>query len=290
VESLLKEANPDGKYLGTTSFYKLLFLLSLRLKQKGLDLRLPFSWYRFGTMVERTEFLQATGVPLLFYAPQNESARVIRTVRPLDLEPHIKSEIDTEIHALLSEFPEKDYLENRNVEKYLDLVYVHAPLQFQKTFNRGLLKYLDEIKKSSHEISISQRVQTQDYFDQLIRNFPEEEFPELYDTYLAWDDTIRLALERNPVVVEWMATEFWHIFCRLLRTKYNENLSPESIDDLKTRFNEEELPDYQQRLNANRYEILEMHVKTVQDDPEINKVVNSIMKLSYELAFEDKID
>jgi hypothetical protein len=289
VEVLLKEANPDGIYFGKTTFYKLLFLLMERLLARGININLPYSWYRYGTMVERQEFFASTGVPLIYYAPQEGSTIQIETIMDRDVSPDERCIILEETQKLLSEFPERDYLENRNRDRYVDIIYERAPLPFQKIYSRRFLKDVNNFKKMPKVLTPNQRTIFEHYLDDLLSSFPVTEMEDLYDTYLEWDDTFRLALENNPFVLDPLATDFWIIFCRLLRTKYNENISENTIIDWTIRFHEEDLPDYQQRLAAAREELLEMHIQTTPPDNDVEKITDKMMKLSYEIAFEERI-
>jgi len=289
VEVLLKEANPEGIYFGKTTFYKLLFLLMERLLVRGIDIKLPYSWYRYGTMVERQEFFAATGIPLIHYAPQQGSTIHMKTIPDRDLPFNEKQIITDEVRQLLSEFPEKDYLDNRNRDRYVDIIYERAPLSFQKSFSRNFLKDVKNFRNMPRVLTCSQRIIFEKYLDELLSGYPVREMEDLYDTYLEWDDTFRLALDNNPFVLDPLATDFWNIFCRLLRTKFNGNISDNSILDWTIRFHEEDLPDYQQRLVAAREELLEMHTKTTPPDNDVEKITQKMMKLSYDMSIEERI-
>jgi hypothetical protein len=289
VEVLLKEANPDGVYFGKTTFYKLMFLLTERLLARGIDINLPYSWYRYGTMIERQEFFEATGIPLIHYAPHEGSTIQIETISDRDLPLHERQVIVEETRKLLSEFPENDYLENRNRDRYIDIIYERAPLLFQKLYSRNFLKDIKNFRNVPRVMTYVKRITFEKYLDDLLSVYPVKEMEDLYDTYLEWDDTFRLALDNNPFVLDPLATDFWNIFCRLLRAKYNGNISEGLILDWTTRFHEEDLPDYQQRLAAARKELLEMHTKTTPPDSDVERITGKMMKLSYNLALEERI-
>ena len=289
VEVLLCEANPDGIYFGKTTFYKLLFLLMERLLARGIDIKLPYSWYRYGTMVERQEFFAMTGVPLIHYAPQQGSTIRIETISDRDLPINERQIIIEEARKLLSEFPEQDYLENRNRDRYVDIIYERAPLPFQKLFSRNFLKDVKNLRNMPRILTCNQRIIFEKYLDELLSVYPVNEMEDLYDTYLEWDDTFRLALENNPIVLDPLATDFWNIFCRLLRTRFNGNIPKNSILDWTLRFHEEDLPNYKERLAAAREELLEMHTKITPPDNDVEKITDKMMKLSYTLAIEERV-
>ena len=64
IESIINKGNARAKNLSKIHVYKFLYLAYIRLKEKDIDIHLPYSWYIHGTMIESTAFSRCTGKAL----------------------------------------------------------------------------------------------------------------------------------------------------------------------------------------------------------------------------------
>jgi len=316
VEYFIHKANPTGEYFNHTTFNKLLVELYLRLKERGLDIKLPYCWYKHGCLVDSISFQSATGISLMHYEPPRDSVIVMPSLpNPHNITFSEKTLIQEEIKKLLAEHPTRSYLKSDNREEYVNLNYKHAPLKFQKAFRRSLIPHLEYLKHLSQNISRSERwdltfvsetealyagdmmvprfssgldIEDQkkiiQQLDDLIIDFPRKEMRELYRTYLRWDDTFRLAVKHQDNLLK-HAEDFWGIFAFLLRIKYNENITGERILEWQDDF-ERELSRYTKELKETRERLLELEAAEMSYDANTDRKLKKLMTISRGMALE----
>lgn len=318
VKYFIHKANPKGKYFNHTSFNKLLIELYLRLKEKGLDIKLPYCWYRHGGLVDSPVFQSVTGIPLTLFAPPDKSVISIPKLPiPEDISDGEARLIQEETQGLLAEHPTRDYLEYNQQERYVNLNYQRAPLKFQVEFRRSLIPHLeylnnrnllhrghnsavsdpwsirtidrDEeldlmVRPVSLDLSVDDQHRVIQQLDNLVRIYPREEMRELHRAYLKWDDTFRLAIKHQENLLN-QANDFWEIFAYLLRVKFNDNIHEERIREWQEIF-EKELIAYREKLENTRDRLLELEARDVPYDIENDKTLKKLMTISREMALE----
>jgi|LDZT01.1.fsa_nt_gi hypothetical protein len=282
VETLLKAANPRGEpYYRTTHFQKMVFLLYINLKKKHLDLKLPYCWYHYGPYTNAIEFERQTGVPLSYYTPDDEPTIAIDDVFHEGISSKEAALIDREARKIVKKYQTDgkynfDYLNN-----LLDDTYAYAPFEFQRVFNRDFIKILRRL--ASYDVS---KEEVELYLDRLMKYYPYSEIHELYDAYLEWDDTIRLALNfSSSMEVERLAKDFWMIFTEALRMNENENIS----EDIKVEWRfifYDKYDKYLADLGKKRAHLLRIYEKDFKTDGEIEMIVDEMNKLAYKMAIE----
>ena len=282
VETLLNKANSRGEaVLGATAFNKMVFLLYKRLNGKGkkLDLNLPYCWYLWGPFIAQIEFEREVGIPLDYYAPKGDHTRVIDHVSDIEIPTAEKRLIEKEIDKMMKEFDDNG---NINLDLLLNRAYELAPYEFQKVFNRSFRPELNKFRSylvSKEEIAA--------YLDKLIETYPEEDMNELYDVFLEWDDTFRLALENNTSRIYILAEEFWGVFCKLLRVKKCYGISEDTIIKWSFSFIDS-LHEYENRLENERNNLLKIHFDKQLTDAKVQQIVDDVMELSHKIAIEYK--
>ena len=282
VEALLNKANSRGDaVLGATAFNKMVFLLYKRLKRKGkqLDLRLPYCWYLWGPFIAHAEFEHEVGVPLDYYVPKGEHTRVIDNVSDVEIPIAEKRLIEKEIDKMLAEFDNNGII---NLDLLLNRAYELAPYEFQKVFNRSFRPELNKLR--SYSVS---KEEIEAYLDRLLETYPEKEMEELYDVFLEWDDTFRLALENDTSRTYVLAEEFWGFFCKLLRVKQRYGVSRDTIINWSFSF-KESLHQYENKLENERNDLLGIHFEKEQTDVKVQRIVGDVMELSHKIAIEYK--
>ena len=280
VESLLMTANPEGEaYFRTTHFHKMMFLLYQRLRKKHLDLKLPYSWYHYGPHMEAMEFERQVGVPLTYYAPKGGPTIAITDISRWDVLPRDATLIEVEVRKIVNKYKENDRYKFDYLNDLLDDAYAYAPFKFQVAFNRDFIKALGKFR--TYDIS---REEVELYLDRLVKIYPRNEMNELYDVFLEWDDTIRLALiYGNSLEVDDLAAKYWSIFTEELRIKKNENIS-ENIkrhwsDMFSTKYWE-----YLEDLETKRNKLLRIRMKGHKSNDEVKKIVACMNNLAYQLS------
>lgn len=215
TEYIIDAGNETAPGLTKLAVYKLLFLLSRRLKEQGIDMKLPFSWYLYGPMTEWNGFRWATGISLEEYFIGNDAVNLLN-FRPV-LE--IGEEVAGVVERIFSDFARK-YAAGTvwDVDLMIRDAYAYAPYEFQRV-------YTFELKKLNlQRTSVPEIVAV---LDRLFAVFPEEKLEDIYMVYLRWDDTFRMALragvsndERKELI-----KQFWKVFAARIRCSENENVT-----------------------------------------------------------------
>jgi hypothetical protein len=285
VETLLKVANPNCEpYFGVTAFHKMIFLLYQRLKKKKIDIKLPYSWYRYGPFVNAIEFERQVGVPLSDYIPEDGPVCLVTEITHDGVPLEDVGTMEQEAQVLVRKCKPRDQYIKGYLDPLLDDAYTYAPFKFQKLFNRGFLVALGQFK--SYCIS---KEEIEYYLDNLVKTYPYKEMEELSDTFLEWDDTARLSINySSPSKTYNLAENFWFIYSDLLQINRYENISEDITQQWLFEF-PEKLNEYNRQLRRDRKVLLRTYREKCSQDTEILKIVGKMNDLAYGLAMKDKI-
>lgn len=215
TEYIIDTGNEAAGGLTKLAVYKLLFLMNQRLKEQGVDLKLPYSWYLYGPMTEWNGYYRATGNSLEEYFIGNDAVNLLNFRSSLE----IGEEFVRLVKRVFSDFVEK-YVrrEGWNVDLMIRDAYAYAPFEFQRVYTLELKK-LKLGRTSVPEIVA--------VLDRLFAVFPEEELEDIYMLYLRWDDTFRQALRVgvSDDVRKELILQFWQVFAARIRCSENENVT-----------------------------------------------------------------
>lgn len=289
IERLLNEANPEGEtFFGATAFNKMIFLLHQQLLRNDVDIKLPYYWYLHGSLIEENQFEEDVGHPRQYYLTSDRSSRRMMTVPRTSITEHIQQVIDRHIHILVESYKQPN---GRFFHDYVDIllddVYAQAPYEFQRVFNRKFIPFLDSFRTPRRRqvpASLSfvdadlERIEI--LLDDSLKVFPQEDMGQIYDTYLEWDDTVRITIEFDEKQVFPLTESFWKFFCQNLRIHKNENLSSDLIRHWDSRFNETVLPKYQSDLEKLRRTLLKKWSRGQEEDTEIDALVKKLNLIS----------
>lgn len=291
TERLLNIANPKGKYyFKKTTLNKMLYLLYLSLKERDIDIKFPYFWFKWGTLTDDHSYYEFVGLPFSRYFKSNGYTRAMVRVPHSDIDDSVKTIIDEEILGLLNKYKDSKgiFLPNY-LQLILDDVYVTAPYEFQRTFNRGLYKYTEQFKTlkrkkipSKLRLNPNNVEQIKEYLSKLIIEFPEEDIPELYDLFLEWQDTMQLALIYNHTLSLKLLEDFWDIFARALRIRYYENIPEYVIEDWSKKYREEDYSKFERELDISRNQLLLNYIDYSEPNTTVKDMVNDIMDFAYE--------
>lgn len=297
TEALLNQANPKGKYFfKKTTLNKFLYLLYLRLKERDIDIRLPYSWYKYGTFAEEQSYTFEIGLPFSHYFKNNGYTRAMNHVPHTNISDYVKSVIDEEIAELLRKYQDISGIFIKNyLQSLLDDVYATAPYDFQRTFNRGLYSYIDKFKTpkrkkipSKLKLHDDEVLQINDYLAELVDEFPTD-FSESLDLFLEWENTMHLALKHNHTIAIKLLEDYWDIFAKALRIKKNENVQQDIIDNWIKRYYEQDLENFNNVLSNHRNELLLIELEHSTPNPEVDAMVNDIMDFACEMSCKKQL-
>jgi hypothetical protein len=277
IDSLLKAFNPERKpVLKHSHFSKLMNLLDTRLRKQGIDLELPGYWYKYGYYIE-PGFLDLI-LPRKFtesYTLDNTVVPPMPPKRDYGLKADIKNKIDSTIHSLWQKYGYKeDY--GRKAKK--DSYEINSPYKFNTIFQ----DYIDIVNRRERGF-VSRKEQIEPLLDELLNNFPEDDFPELFDLYLEWDDTIRLILDcissnkQYGLTID-LTDKFWDIFPNGVRIRHNQNIPDKNVIDKWKKKYEESIPVFYKELEDIREKTLS---ENYESSSENEKTVKKLMKCAY---------
>jgi hypothetical protein len=229
--------------------------------------------------MEAMEFERQVGVPLTYYAPLEGPTIAITDISRGDVSARDAALIEIEVRKIVNKYKENDRYKFDYINDLLDDAYAYAPFKFQIAFNRDFIKALGRFR--TYDIS---KEEVEFHLDRLVKIYPHDEMNELYDVFLEWDDTIRLALiYGNSLDVSDLAAKYWSIFTEELRIKKNENIS----ENIKRNWSDmfpTKCWEYLEDLETRRNNLLRIHMKKHESNDEVKKIVACMNNLAYQLS------
>lgn len=200
---LVDRDNQNDRETSRTRIHKLCCLSDRRLKETyGHDIGFPKHWDKYGRVAEE----HSINRDIIFGPNANtfggQAYYPADQVSETDFD-HIDSELKEDIFRAVRETIKKhgektseelqeiqysNYSPNKFIQLYGDLRWHLAALSLEqdKPQQSTVSAFHSEPKRSEVERLL----------DEMLINFPEEEYSEIYNLYLTWDDTMRL-LEEN---------------------------------------------------------------------------------------------
>lgn len=276
TEYIIDKGNSIAPNLTTISVYKLLYLAYKKLNEVGIDIKLPYSWYLHGTMIESTGYQSQTGLALgNYFCDGNSALNFYNASFNVSLDRDTIQTIKSVVDDLLEKFSESGV--SWKIDDLIKVVYDDAPYEFQRTYKFELIK-LDFNKISSKDLL--------QVLDKLKAEYPADCYIDLYPTFLRWDDTMRLAIQlgiANSDKKE-MILDFWNIFAAKLRTTENENLLDSEIRTAVNFFNNK-YAEYRQKLRITR----ERYLLQLTDSPLLpleEEIINDLNCIAFDSCVE----
>ena len=186
---------------GRTKFHKLCILADRKLNEEyDRDIGLPQYWYKYGKTLAESEIDSAVA-----FTPHSNHRRGFayypaEQVSESDfdhLDEDLKDDIFQVVIEVVDKHGEKDY---RELEKYQ---YENFPPHEFVTAYGKFRWYLSSIsldrdqKTFEHFTDPSEKSTVEELLDEMLVSFDENEFEDIYDLYLDWDDTVRLLNEEG---------------------------------------------------------------------------------------------
>lgn len=279
IDSLLKTFNSNRKCnMRRSHFFKLMNLLDVRLRSQGIDIELPGYWYEFGFYTELNfldtvlprQFTKFYMLDSEYIVPPLNSNRIYKIVG------NTKAKIDSTIHFLWEQFK---FLPDYGLKVKKESYKVNSPYKFNTIFQ----DYIDLINSTMLE-----KEKVEYILDSLLSVFPEEEFAELYDIYLEWDDVTRLILDNVHDKMKYefineLMKSFWKTYSTGVKIIHNQYIP----DATKLQSWKEEykllIPVTYDQIESTRKKVLlgYYNISHRNDD-----LVVQLMKKAYEMSME----
>ena len=274
LEYIIDHGNEITSNLTKLHVYKFLYRVYLDLKNVGIDIKLPYSWYLHGTMVESVEFLKQTGCHISNYFDEfNNSFNYYNIINTVELPQDLTLQIQHVVDPLLEKYLKP---QGWDLNALLRDVYASAPYEFQRTYKFNL------------QMVSPKKISNQDFFDilnKLLVEFPDTaNYQDIYPVYLRWDDTMRLAIDSSSITNDEkkdLIDQFWKVFAAKLRTCENENLTKDDVFAAQKFYNEK-IQLYKTTLAKTREDYLLKYSEPLTPDEEnilhdLNKVASDAL-------------
>ncbi|MCX6664561.1 MAG: hypothetical protein NT038_00650 [Euryarchaeota archaeon] len=213
-----KGRSPSGLY-----FNKLMSLTHRILLEKGINIRLPHYWYRYGDQVH----IHSMPHNLVW----NHESPVKTTVdwryeKPILIRDSTFDLIDQTVEQLTNQYAGKE-------KQLIEKVYNYAPFTFQREI-LDLREIIYGWKNAFNWDSKTYKRISKQIILKAFETFPEKDFPELKSQYVILKNLITVHLEKENwdfKLFESACITFWFSFCYYLRLKKgaSENIPKETV-------------------------------------------------------------
>lgn len=190
-----------GGETGRTKFHKLCILADKELNERyDRNIGLPQYWYKYGKTLAESEIDDA-----VTFTPHSNHRRGFayypaEQVSESDFD-HLDEDLKDDIFQVAIEIVDKHGGKSyEELEKYQ---YENFPPHKFVTAYGNFRWYLSSISLDRDQKTIeyftdpSEKSTIEELLDEMLVSFDEDEFEEIYDLYLDWDDTIRLLNEEG---------------------------------------------------------------------------------------------
>lgn len=218
---LVERREQDNIETGRTKFFKLACLANARLQDEyDLDVELPWHWYKYGGVVEAHSYDRS-----IVFAPSanHQDGQAYYPAKEVeesdfDISDQTAEVIGEAARRTVEEYGtwDRDELEQLHYEEF-------APNEFIRLYSElrwGLVALiLDDgnfRQRSISEFQIGDDHYLEQTLDEMLVAFPEVEYANIYEYYLAWDDTMRLLVEEDA------RPKVMHDFLEMFITRLSE--------------------------------------------------------------------
>lgn len=259
---LMERREQDNRETGRTKFFKLSCLTDRRLiEREGVDIGFPRHWYKYGEVVEE----HSIDSSVIFapsanhqggqaYYPANQVGEA-----DFSLNEDLKNAIFRTANTVVQEHGHKNreqlekmqyrkYAYEEFIERYSDLRWhLSAESQARESGLQSLDAFNDKPSL------------TEQLLDEMFLTYPEDEYEDLYEYFLTWDDTMRMLIEedahpgRQLAFLEFFIEKLSQI---TLRFKYRHNVLEERLESWR-RERPDQIGDLDKRLESVRQGLID---------------------------------
>ncbi|WP_373189963.1 hypothetical protein [Halolamina sp.] len=234
---LVRLKEQSGDQVSRSKFLKLCCLADRHiLEEYDYEVGMPRYWYMYGELGSQHDFSSR-----FFNAPsalgwEGQQYLPKRDLRPsdFDLSDEGLRGIEDGLHDIVSRWGRE------NVESIKQYQYQHqAPTPFIPAYSelRWQLQNVDlENQARLDEFSTGESTEEYigDLLDEMVGTYPVEEYSEMYDLFLRWEDTVRMMLDSSPDygAIEEFLDQFIEALSKVvLRFEHSSNISQERREE-----------------------------------------------------------
>ncbi len=282
-DTLLKTFNPERKpIMNRLHFFKMMDLLDTRLKKQNIDIKYPSYWYKYGAVADfpTLDMVIPHGFRSRYYTNNENVLFPYPSRRTYNIGESLRRTIDQIINIICEQYKYKSdygYLLKKDSYK------INSPYKYNTIFQ----DYIDAVNQNS---ATSKVEMLESLLDELLHEFPENDYPELINVNLEWDDTTRLVLNclegaQQRDITKSLMDIFWDLYSKGIRIKYNQNIPDETVDmwinEYKT-----SLPVAYEQIESIKKNILLSCDNTFETE---GVFVKNILQKAYDITFKEKL-
>lgn len=255
----LESRQPDGRSITRTQFLKLACIADRKLTNvHNIDLELPRYWYKYGEILN-TQLINDG----LYNENQGEWGGIKIQRAPgtstddFDIESSIRTTIREVTRSLAHDFAtaESEHIKQHQYENY-------APNEFIQSFDQ-FRDHLKNQRIEDHSLSDFETVNQSpsetatDFLDEVFLQYPADQYSEMYNLFLRWEDTTRMLLDDQHLEeAKQLAQNFWEAISKVELRIHHEQHTPREqkmrwIDD-----REQTMQTFEDQLNNVREKVL----------------------------------
>lgn len=266
---LHERKSQHGGETGRTQFHKLCCLTDKHLGENyDREIGFPKHWYKYGRMAhEGLLNSDVTFTPQANYK-SGQAYYPADRVSESDFD-HLDDDLRDDIFSAAKHVVDKHG--DKSAEELEDYQYkTDAPNDFVEAY--GDLRWHLSAQVTSQEsqtdlgtfLDDDERTSMEEHLDEMLVNFPKEDYTEIYDAYLLWDDTFRLLHEQDasPRALK----EFLEIFIEqlakaCLRLDDNYNIPDEELEKWENQ-KDAEIKKLEEEIEKRRQQAIESRTPT----------------------------
>lgn len=240
-------------YGETYRFNKFMYLLNKELKKDGIDIKLPYAWYRHGIVVEF----------------DNNNLNYLSSLDFSEIPNNFRNKIVKNIELLMKKYRYKK-TDEINAE-----IYKEAPYKFQNNF-REMLKIVNLWKEGNKTLDNyfeGELSGLMKYIQNALNEFPFDDFNDLYPLFLEWENFLSQLIELDYPNKEIAAfvEKFWFTFTKKLRLLTNLNIDKTVLNEWEKEYKldflylENYLFNFSFEFYNEYYSPQDKHVESVED-------------------------
>jgi hypothetical protein len=279
IDTLLYTFNPENKpIVRKASFYKMMDILSFRLRKQGINIEYPSFWYKYGSVTDFRYLDQIiqNGFTTRYFDGENIFFPSCHR-RSYNIDPQSQYIINSTIKFFCKQYQyKKDYSELLKKESYK----LNSPYSFNTVFQ----EFIKVVDNKNQFTLLPKKEILEPLLDKLLVEFPEDDFPELLDINLAWDDTTRLVLDHlDKSTEDYLKTLmylFWDVYSKGIRSIYNWYFPVDYVINWKQEY-EKSLPEVEKKIEELRKELFVKHNYKFNTDEDL---VRKLLKTAYNLS------
>lgn len=283
IDKLLKTFNPNSKPIMKKShFFKMMDLLDTRLQKQDININYPKYWYRYGSVAHCGLLNEIIPHGFSRYISEDNIVVPYPCRTSYAINNKSKTIINSTVNTLCGKFKFKNnYGRLLKKESYR----LNSPYKFNTIF-QDYFDAIESLKNPTSPRLLATNEILEPLLDNLLAEFPEEKYPELSDTHLAWDDTTRLVVDciNEPsqlyTYLIKLANLFWGTYSKAIRLDYNQHIPKDIIQEWEHQYLKEIFPT-EEKIEQIRKEIILKFDFDIDADDEL---VEEILQKAHDLC------